>query len=45
MRHQLNCLMSHKDNRELSPIHFFNRRMYRGLGVSIARSCVINGMS
>ena len=36
--------MSHKDQTKLSPIRFFDRRMYRGLGVSMARSCVINGM-
>lgn len=36
--------MSHKDQTKLSPIRFFDRRMYRGLAVSMARSCVINGM-
>jgi hypothetical protein len=36
--------MSHRDQTKLSPIRFFDRRMYRGLGVSMARSCVINGM-
>lgn len=43
-RYQRNCLMSHKDHTEGSPIRFFDRRMYRGLAVSMARSCVINGM-
>lgn len=27
-----------------SNIQFFNRRMYRGLGVSMARSCLINAI-
>ncbi|KAI9657558.1 MAG: hypothetical protein M1831_004174 [Alyxoria varia] len=26
------------------PIQFFNRRMYRGIGVSMSRSCVINAI-
>ena len=25
-------------------IQFFNRRMYRGLGVSMSRSCLINAI-
>ncbi|PWW78733.1 mitochondrial carrier [Tuber magnatum] len=26
------------------PFHFFNRRMYRGLGVSMARTCIVNSV-
>lgn len=44
--YQRNCLTRCKGE-EVKPapkIQFFNRRMYRGLGVSMARSCVVNAI-
>ena len=43
-RYQINCLTSHKDQTKVSPIRFFDRRMYRGITASMIRSCVTNGM-
>ncbi|KAI9753461.1 MAG: hypothetical protein M4579_005145 [Chaenotheca gracillima] len=43
--YQRNCLTTGKGKVVKSPkIQFFNRRMYRGLGVSMARSCVVNAI-
>ncbi|OCK85337.1 mitochondrial carrier [Lepidopterella palustris CBS 459.81] len=42
--YQRNCLTSHKDRTHKPKIQFFNPRMYRGLGVSMSRSCVINAI-
>ena len=40
--YQRNVLAAGYEKAKSSPIQFFNRRMYRGLGVSMSRSCVIN---
>ncbi|KAI9798706.1 MAG: hypothetical protein M1825_005033 [Sarcosagium campestre] len=41
--YQRNCLTHGRDKEVKQPkIQFFNKRMYRGLGVSMARSCVLN---
>jgi hypothetical protein len=44
--YQRNCLTHCKGERvEKAPkIQFFNKRMYRGLGVSMGRSCVVNSI-
>jgi hypothetical protein len=43
--YQRNCLTSYKGKVKKAPkIQFFNKRMYRGLGVSMGRSCFINSM-
>ncbi|KAF2461611.1 mitochondrial carrier domain-containing protein [Lineolata rhizophorae] len=42
--YQRNCLTSHRDRTHTPKIQFFNPRMYRGLGVSMSRSCVINAI-
>jgi len=44
--YQRNCLTHCKGEKvERAPkIQFFNKRMYRGLGVSMGRSCVVNSI-
>jgi hypothetical protein len=45
--YQRNCLTSYKDAEDgikAPKIQFFNKRMYRGLGVSMGRSCVVNSI-
>lgn len=44
--YQRNCLTRCKGEKvkPAPKIQFFNRRMYRGLGVSMARSCVVNAI-
>jgi len=42
--YQRNCLVGGKDKATRPKIQFFNRRMYRGLGVSMSRSCVVNAI-
>jgi hypothetical protein len=44
--YQRNCLTSTKGEqvKKAPKIQFFNRRMYRGLGVSMGRSCVVNSI-
>ncbi|KAF2467097.1 mitochondrial carrier [Lindgomyces ingoldianus] len=42
--YQRNCLISGKDKANRPKIQFFNPRMYRGLGVSMSRSCVVNAI-
>ncbi|KAF2117757.1 mitochondrial carrier domain-containing protein [Lophiotrema nucula] len=42
--YQRNCLISGRDKATRPKIQFFNRRMYRGLGVSMSRSCVVNAI-
>ena len=44
--YQRNCLtVSIGEKVKKAPkIQFFNRRMYRGLGVSMGRSCVVNSI-
>ncbi len=44
--YQRNCLTSGKGEKpkKAPKIQFFNRRMYRGLGVSMGRSCVVNSI-
>jgi len=44
--YQRNCLTSCKGEtvRRAPKIQFLNKRMYRGLGVSMGRSCVVNSI-
>ncbi|KAF2872590.1 mitochondrial carrier domain-containing protein [Massariosphaeria phaeospora] len=42
--YQRNCLMSGRDKATRPKIQFFNPQMYRGLGVSMSRSCVVNAI-
>ncbi len=44
--YQRNSLMQCKGEplKRAPKIQFFNRRMYRGLGVSMSRSCVVNAI-
>ncbi|KAF2278078.1 mitochondrial carrier [Westerdykella ornata] len=42
--YQRNCLISGREKATRPPIHFFSSRMYRGLAVSMARSCVVNAI-
>jgi len=44
--YQKNCLLSHQGGiRKKAPkIEFFNKRMYRGLGVSMGRSALVNSI-
>jgi hypothetical protein len=44
--YQRNCLTICKGEKvkKAPKIQFFNRRMYRGLGVSMGRSCVVNSI-
>lgn len=45
--YQRNCLTSCKEGKDginAPKIQFFNKRMYRGLGVSMGRSCVVNSI-
>ncbi|KAK6583281.1 hypothetical protein PZA11_004357 [Diplocarpon coronariae] len=44
--YQRNCLTHCKGEkvRKAPRIEFFNKRMYRGLGVSMGRSCVVNSL-
>ncbi|KAF1830869.1 mitochondrial carrier [Decorospora gaudefroyi] len=42
--YQRNCLVGGKDKATRPKIHFFSRRMYRGLGVSMSRSCIVNAI-
>jgi len=44
--YQRNCLTYCKGEKTMKApkIQFFNRRMYRGLGVSMGRSCVVNSI-
>jgi hypothetical protein len=44
--YQRNCLASCKGvkAKKAPKIEFFNKTMYRGLGVSMGRSCVVNSM-
>ena len=40
--YQRNVLTAGNEKAKSTPIQFFKRRMYRGIGVSMSRSCVIN---
>ncbi|KAI9819409.1 MAG: hypothetical protein M1832_003972 [Thelocarpon impressellum] len=43
--YQRNCLTHSKGKTAKAPkIQFFNKRMYRGLGVSMGRSCLVNAI-
>lgn len=44
--YQRNCLMTCRGEsvKKAPKIQFFNKRMYRGLGVSMGRSCVVNSI-
>jgi hypothetical protein len=44
--YQRNCLTHPKGEevKKAPKIQFFNRRMYRGIGVSMTRSCVVNAI-
>jgi hypothetical protein len=44
--YQRNCLTSGKGGiiKKAPKIEFFNKRMYRGLGVSMGRSCLVNSI-
>lgn len=44
--YQRNCLVQSEGEkaRPAPKIQFFNKRMYRGLGVSMVRSCVVNSV-
>ena len=43
--YQRNCLTKSKgDPVKMPKIQFFNAKMYRGLGVSMARSCILNAI-
>ncbi|KAF2002728.1 mitochondrial carrier [Amniculicola lignicola CBS 123094] len=42
--YQRNCLISGKDKAARPKVQYFHPRMYRGLGVSMSRSCVINAI-
>ncbi|KAF1814596.1 mitochondrial carrier [Eremomyces bilateralis CBS 781.70] len=42
--YQRNCLTGGKGETTRTKIEFFNRRMYRGLTVSMGRSCVVNAI-
>ena len=44
--YQRNCLTHCKGQKvkKAPKIQFFNKRMYRGLGVSMGRSCVVNSI-
>lgn len=43
--YQRNCLMYSRGQKVPSvKIEFFRRHMYRGLGVSMGRSCVVNAV-
>ncbi|KAF2690829.1 mitochondrial carrier [Lentithecium fluviatile CBS 122367] len=42
--YQRNCLVGGKDKQTRPKIQFLNPRMYRGLGVSMSRSCVVNAI-
>ena len=44
--YQRNCLTHSKGHgpARAPKIQFFNRRMYRGLGVSMGRSCLVNAI-
>ncbi|RMZ66166.1 mitochondrial carrier [Pyrenophora seminiperda CCB06] len=42
--YQRNCLVGGKDKAIRPKIEFFSRRMYRGLGVSMSRSCMVNAI-
>jgi len=43
--YQKNCLLHERGEKVKRPkIEFFNRRMYRGLSVSMGRSCVLNAI-
>jgi hypothetical protein len=43
--YQRNCLTHEVGQTKPAPqIQFFNRRMYRGVGVSVSRSCIVNAI-
>ncbi len=43
--YQRNCLTHEVRQTKRAPqIQFFNRRMYRGVGVSVSRSCIVNAI-
>ncbi|KAF2635874.1 mitochondrial carrier [Massarina eburnea CBS 473.64] len=42
--YQRNCLVGGKDKQSMPKIQFLNPRMYRGLAVSMSRSCVVNAI-
>ncbi|KAF2201980.1 mitochondrial carrier [Delitschia confertaspora ATCC 74209] len=42
--YQRNCLVTGDGKADVPKIQFNNRRMYRGLGVSMSRSCVVNAI-
>ncbi|KAF1955461.1 mitochondrial carrier [Byssothecium circinans] len=42
--YQRNCLVGGKGKQSMPKIQFMNPRMYRGLGVSMGRSCVVNAI-
>lgn len=44
--YQRNCLTHRRGEpvKKAPKIQFFNKRMYRGLGVSMGRSCVVNAI-
>ena len=43
VRYQRNCLIQVKGKTESTSIKFFNKGNYRGLGISMGRSAVVNG--
>ncbi|KAF2759486.1 mitochondrial carrier [Pseudovirgaria hyperparasitica] len=42
--YQRNCLTSDKKDTKRPKVQFFNPRMYRGLTVSMTRSCIVNAV-
>jgi hypothetical protein len=44
--YQRNCLTSYEGGvvKKAPKIEFFNKRLYRGLGVSMGRSCLVNSI-
>lgn len=42
--YQRNCFTSHRDRTTKPKIEYLNQRMYRGLVVSMGRSCVVNAI-
>ncbi|KAF2490689.1 mitochondrial carrier [Lophium mytilinum] len=43
-QYQQNCLTSHKDRTVVPKIQYGNQSMYRGLTVSMSRSCILNAI-
>ncbi|KAK7532397.1 mitochondrial carrier domain-containing protein [Phyllosticta citribraziliensis] len=42
--YQRNCFTQHRNKTDRPKIQFFNPRMYKGIGVSMSRSCVVNAI-